>query len=291
MRDQISSLTGRARLGQHSDLEVQFQAQMASGAKLVRELHLAPDVELSAEQVARLTHSVVIVEARVVDGQRVLVPVVCLARTDIELLGNGPVNAARDVALKGVNSFVNSGTVIADRDLHLDAQSIDNCGGRLESGEQMALATRGDMDLMSTQLKAGSLRLDAGQALILDTAAAAVDQRGADGAFRGTTTLGARAKLDVAWRCVDKDRGAISVNGRAMCQSTAICTRTSVVTGRLNRNKQVRRRLLPVLTASPTRISTKRIAAPSMWAVSQILSLARISPFGALRSHWTEAVR
>ncbi|MDR3397094.1 MAG: hemagglutinin repeat-containing protein, partial [Pandoraea sp.] len=210
VRDQISSLTGRARLGQYSDLEAQFQALMASGAKLVRALHLAPGIGLSAEQVARLTHSVVIMETRTVDGQHVLVPVVYLASTDIELLGNGPVIAARDVDLKGVNSFANSGMVKADRSMSIDAQAINNRDGRLESGGQMTLATRGDMDLTSTQLKAGSLRLDAGRALILDTAATTVDQHGADGAFRRTTTLGPRTSIDVTGDAAIRTGGNVS---------------------------------------------------------------------------------
>src|SRR5262249_40007647 len=153
-----------------ASIESMYASLLAAGAALAKSIELPWGVALSAEQVSRLTGNVVLMETRVVDGQSVLVPVVYLAQADQQNMGGGPVIAATDIDLKNTQSFVNSGTIGASRNLSADGQQIDNRYGTLQSGGQMTLATKCDVDLTSATVKAGSLQLQAGGDLILDTA-------------------------------------------------------------------------------------------------------------------------
>ncbi|QCP50846.1 filamentous hemagglutinin N-terminal domain-containing protein [Trinickia violacea] len=220
VRNQITSLTGKAVLGPYTNIESMYGALLASGAALAQALNLPLGASLSAEQVAQLTSSVVLMETRIVDGQTVLVPVVYLAKADQQDMRNGPLIAARDIDLKNTQSFVNSGTVKATNSLSIDGASIDNRYGTLQSGGLMALTTTGDVDLTSANVKAGSLFLNSGGDLILDTATKTTKQVNADGATRVNTTLGPIAQLDVAGDAAiitggdfRQNAGALSVGG------------------------------------------------------------------------------
>ncbi|TKC91182.1 filamentous hemagglutinin N-terminal domain-containing protein [Trinickia terrae] len=220
VRNQITSLTGKAVLGPYTNIESMYGALLASGAALAQSLNLPLGMGLSAAQVAQLTSNVVLMETRIVDGQTVLVPVVYLAKADQQEMGNGPLIAARDIDLKNTQSFVNSGTVKATNSLSIDGASIDNRYGSLQSGALMALTTTGDVDLTSANLKAGSLFLNAGSDLILDTATQTTKQVNADGATRVNTALGPIAQLDVAGDAAiitggdfRQNAGALSVGG------------------------------------------------------------------------------
>jgi filamentous hemagglutinin len=220
VQNQIMSLTGKSVLTNYASAQQEFQALMTSGAQLAKQLDLAPGMALSAEQVSKLTSNVVIMQTEVVDGQSVLVPVVYLAKASQQNMGNGPTIAATDIDLQNTQSFTNSGTVSATNSLTITGQSIDNKYGTLTSGGQMALAAAGDVDLTSATVKAGSLALQAGGNLILDTAAKTVDQVSATGATRTTTTLAPLASLDVAGDAaivtggnVEQNAGSLSVGG------------------------------------------------------------------------------
>ncbi|OXI21286.1 hemagglutinin repeat-containing protein [Burkholderia sp. AU15512] len=197
VRNQLTSLTGKAVLGPYTDIESMYRALLSSGADLAKSLNLPLGIGLSAEQVAQLTSNVVLLETRVVDGQSVLVPVVYLAKASQQDM-NGPLIAGGDIDLKEVQSFSNSGTIRAADSLSIGGQSLHNRFGALQSGGQMTLATTGTVDLTSASVKAGSLALVAGGDLILDTATQTRSETNADGATRVSTTLGPQASIDVA---------------------------------------------------------------------------------------------
>nr|WP_245643846.1 hemagglutinin repeat-containing protein [Paraburkholderia oxyphila] len=197
VRNQITSLTGKAVLGPYTDTQAMYQALLAAGASLAQSLNLPFGVGLSAEQVAALTSNVVIMQTEIVDGQSVLVPVVYLAKASQQNM-NGPLIAATDIDLKNAQVFTNSGTVQAGNTLSIDGKSIDNAFGALQSGGLMSLTTSGNIDLTSASVRAGSLALNAGGDLILNTAAKSVDQISATGATRTMTTLGSLASVNVA---------------------------------------------------------------------------------------------
>ncbi|WP_186260483.1 hemagglutinin repeat-containing protein, partial [Burkholderia gladioli] len=197
VRNQVTSLTGKAVLGPYADLQTMYESLMAAGADLSKSLDLPIGASLSADQVARLTSNVVLMETRVVDGQSVLVPVVYLAQASQQNM-NGPLIAATNIDLQNAQSFTNSGTIKADNTLAIQGKQIDNAFGALQSGGLMALSTENDIDLTSSNVKAGSLQLDAGKNLILDTATKTNTRVSRDGATSVVTTLGPTAKLHVA---------------------------------------------------------------------------------------------
>ncbi|WP_143756975.1 hemagglutinin repeat-containing protein, partial [Caballeronia glebae] len=197
VRNQITSLTGKAVLGPYTNLEAMYEALLATGASLAQSLNLPLGMSLSPEQVGALTSNVIIMQTQIVDGQSVLVPVVYLAKNSQQNM-NGPLIAATDIDFKNAQTFVNSGTVQAGNTLSIDGKSIDNAFGALQSGGLMSLTTKGNVDLTSATVNAGSLALKAGGDLILNTAAKTVNQVSATGATRTTTTLGPLANLNVA---------------------------------------------------------------------------------------------
>lgn len=219
VRNEITSLTGKAVLGPYTDTQSMYESLMAAGASLLKSLELPLGMSLSPEQVSQLTSNVILMETRVVGGQSVLVPVVYLAKASQENW-NGPLIAANDIDLKNAQTFTNSGTMKAANTLSVEGKQIDNAFGALQSGGLMKLTTTGDVDLTSANVKAGSLQLDAGKDLILDTATKTVKQVNDTGATRITTTLGPQAKIDVAGNAaivtggnVQQNAGDLNVGG------------------------------------------------------------------------------
>ncbi|MDN7585718.1 hemagglutinin repeat-containing protein [Burkholderia seminalis] len=197
VRNEVTSLTGKAVLGPYADLETMYQSLMAAGANLSKSLDLPIGASLSADQVSKLTSNVVMMETRVVDGQSVLVPIVYLAKASQQNI-DGPLISATNVDFQNAQSFTNSGTIKADNTLAIQGKQIDNAFGALQSGGLMSLKTENNIDLTSANVKAGSLQLDAGKDLILDTATKTNTRVSRDGATSVVTTLGPTAKLDVA---------------------------------------------------------------------------------------------
>ncbi len=196
VQNQLTSLTGKAVLGPYTDVQSMYEALMAAGASLAESLNLPLGMALSPEQVAALTTNVVIMQTEVVDGQSVLVPVVYLAKASQQDM-NGPLIAATNIDLQNAQTFNNSGTVQASNTLSIQGQQIDNAFGKLQSGGLMSLSTTGNIDFTSATVNAGSLALNAGGNLILNTAANTVNQVSATGATRTVTTLGPIANLNV----------------------------------------------------------------------------------------------
>ncbi|XOD02580.1 hemagglutinin repeat-containing protein [Burkholderia sp. 22PA0099] len=196
VRNQVTALTGKAVLGPYADLELMYESLLGAGASLATSLDLPLGASLSPEQVAQLTRNVILMESRVVDGQTVLVPVVYLAKAS-QSMGEGPLIAASDIDIRNATSFTNSGTLRADHALSISGDTIDNRHGTLQSGETMSLASRGDIDFTSADIKSGSLQIGAGRDLILDAATTTKRQDGDHGSQRITTTLAPKATLQV----------------------------------------------------------------------------------------------
>ncbi len=211
VRNQITSLTGKAVLGPYTDIQSMYEAMLASGASLAKSLDLPLGMSLSPDQVAALTSNVIIMQTEVVDGQSVLVPVVYLAKASQQDM-NGPLIAATDIDLKNAQTFSNSGTVQASNTLSIQGQQIDNAFGALQSGGLMSLGTKGNVDLTSATVNAGSLALNAGGDLLLNTAVKTVNQVSATGATRTTTTLGPVANLNVKGDAVIVTGGNVEQN-------------------------------------------------------------------------------
>lgn len=211
VRNQVTQLTGKAVLGPYTDLQGMYQSLMLAGAELSKSLNLPLGMSLSAQQVAALTTNVIIMQTETVGGQQVLVPVVYLAKAD-QQNANGPLITAGNIDLKNTQVFTNSGTVKADTTLALQGKQIDNAFGALQSGGLTSLDTTGNVDLTSANVKAGSLDLNAGNKLILDTATQTTHQVSRDGATSDKMTLGPAANLNVAGDASIKTGGDFQQN-------------------------------------------------------------------------------
>ncbi|QNB16453.1 filamentous hemagglutinin N-terminal domain-containing protein [Paraburkholderia tropica] len=207
VRNQITSLTGKAVLGPYTDLQGMYESLLAAGASLSKPLGMS----LTPEQVAALTSNVIIMQTETVNGQQVLVPVVYLAKASQQNV-NGPLIAATDIDIQNAQTFTNSGTVQAGNTMSIQGEQIDNAFGTLQSGGLMSLTTKGNVDLTSATVNAGSLALNAGGDLLLNTAVKTVDQVSATGATRTTTTLGPIANLNVAGNAVIVTGGNVEQN-------------------------------------------------------------------------------
>ncbi|CAM2143151.1 filamentous hemagglutinin [Pararobbsia alpina] len=197
LENQILAMTGKSVLTNYADTQGEYEALMTNGAAFAKAVDLAPGTSLSPEQVARLTSNVVIMQEQIVDGQAVLVPVVYLAQASQQNMGNGPVIAATNIDLHNAQTVINGGTISASNNVSIDGQSIDSSFGTLVAGNAMALATANDVNLTSATVNAGSLSLQAGGNLILDTTTRTVSQVSATGATRASTTLGRAASINV----------------------------------------------------------------------------------------------
>ncbi|MGP8485712.1 hemagglutinin repeat-containing protein [Paraburkholderia fungorum] len=220
VQDQILSMTGKSVLTNYASTQDEFKTLMASGASLAKSLDLAPGTGLSPEQVSQLTSNVVIMQTQIVDGQPVLVPVVYLAQASQQNMGNGPVIAATNIDLQNAQTVTNSGTIKAANSFAISGQSIDSSFGTLQSGGQMSLVTTGDVNLTSATLNAGSLGLQTGGNLVLDTAVKTLSQVSDTGATRVTTTLGPVASINVTGNAAittggnfEQDAASLNVGG------------------------------------------------------------------------------
>ena len=190
VQDQLYALTGRTHLavGTDSDYDM-MMGLMDAGLLAQAKFGLSAGDSLSAEQQAALTQPIVWPEWQVVDGQRVLVPKVYLAKADIDNNDNnkGARIVGTDVAIT-TRELNNSGTLAATNSLVINASgkvsgggsysggkavaivadSVDLKSASIQSGGWLNIDTANDMTLASTQIKAaGDATLTAGGALTL----------------------------------------------------------------------------------------------------------------------------
>lgn len=110
VRDQVLALTGQAVASDYRSAQEQFEQLFAAGLEYSKTFNLALGTHLSAEQMAALTHNIVLMESRDVAGQTVLVPVVYLAGVKPgDLQANGALIAAENIELTEVKGFTNQG--------------------------------------------------------------------------------------------------------------------------------------------------------------------------------------
>lgn len=124
--------------GQNSD-EAMFKYLMDNAIASKQQLGLAVGVGLTAEQVAALTHDIVWLEEVMVDGQKVLVPVVYLAHANDRLAPNGALVAGRDVKLIAGENLVNVGTLRASNNLSASAGNDIVNAGLIQAGNRVDL--------------------------------------------------------------------------------------------------------------------------------------------------------
>lgn len=134
----IAARTGKRFLDGLTSNDAQFRYLMDNAIASKAALNLSVGVALSAEQVAALTHDIVWLEEREVQGQKVLVPVLYLAQAGDRLAPSGALIQGRDVALISGGDLSNSGTLRATANLSVTAGNIGN-SGLMQAGERLQL--------------------------------------------------------------------------------------------------------------------------------------------------------
>ncbi|WP_145546457.1 hemagglutinin repeat-containing protein [Yersinia intermedia] len=202
VRDQVLALTGQAVASDYRSAQEQFEQLFAAGLEYSKAFNLALGTHLSAEQMAALTHNIVLMESRDVAGQTVLVPVVYLAGVKPgDLQANGALIAAENIELTEVKGFTNQGAIKASNDLRIDMAkdiTLTSNGGLLQAGGNMQLSTlNSDIDLTGTRLNATNLQLDSGRDVILRTSSEQLSS-GNGAVLRNQTILGPLASINVS---------------------------------------------------------------------------------------------
>ena len=139
VREAVRARTGQRYLAGLDSDEAQFKYLMDNALASKEALNLSLGITLSAEQVAALTHDIVWMEEREVQGQKVLVPVLYLAQAEGRLAPSGALIQGRDVALISGGDLNNSGTLRATQSLNLTAQQSIANSGLMHATERLSL--------------------------------------------------------------------------------------------------------------------------------------------------------
>lgn len=138
--DAVRAQTGQRFLadGLGSDYE-QFKYLMDNALASKDALGLSVGVGLTSQQVAALTHDIVWMEERVVDGEKVLAPVLYLAKVDARNLRGGALVQGRDLELVTGGDLKSVGTLRASKDLSAVVGGSLYQGGLAQANEHLAL--------------------------------------------------------------------------------------------------------------------------------------------------------
>ncbi|MCG3690640.1 hemagglutinin repeat-containing protein [Aliarcobacter butzleri] len=143
VNDQILNQTGKKFLSQdYTSENIQFVSLMDNAVNLSGILGLEFGKPLSKQQLENLTKDIVWMEEKVINGQKVLVPVVYLAN-DYKKIDGASINAS-SIDLNVQNSMTNSGTIKSDNDIKLTSDSITNNSGVILANGNATLISKDD---------------------------------------------------------------------------------------------------------------------------------------------------
>jgi adhesin HecA-like repeat protein len=168
VREQVADLTGHRFTGDYSNDEEQFRGLMDAGVSYAQQYGLRPGVALTPEQMAALTSDIVwLVEREVTlaDGstQKALVPQVYVRLRADDIDGTGALLAGKNVDINISGDLTNSGTIAGRDVVLLNAENVNNLGGRID-GDAVAIAARNDLNNISGTISANStLQASAGR--------------------------------------------------------------------------------------------------------------------------------
>jgi len=158
VRDQIAQLTGRRFLDGYVNEESQYRDLLNAGITAVNEFNLQPGIALTASQIAQLTSDVVLLveqEVTLPNGvvTKALVPQLYARPQQGDITGNGGLLAAATINL-GVTGTLQNGATIAGRQVvSLNAETIQNLGGRVTAPTTNITATN-DINLQGGTFEA-----------------------------------------------------------------------------------------------------------------------------------------
>ncbi|KAB0546791.1 filamentous hemagglutinin N-terminal domain-containing protein [Pseudomonas argentinensis] len=166
IRDAVLARTGQRFLAGLNSDEAQFRYLMDNAIASQEALQLSVGVGLSAEQVAALTHDIVWMEEREVNGQKVLAPVLYLAQAEGRLAPNGALVQGRDLTLISGGGLSNAGTLRASANLGIQAESIGNSGLMQANQRLQLLATESIRNAQGGIIAGRDVSLQAGSDIL-----------------------------------------------------------------------------------------------------------------------------
>ncbi|MHA6572568.1 two-partner secretion domain-containing protein [Pseudomonas yamanorum] len=234
IRDAVLAQTGQRFLagGLLSDAD-QFRYLMDNALASKDALRLSVGVTLTGQQVGALTHDIVWMENRVIDGQTVLVPVLYLAQAESrnvrgdsliqgrdlnlvtggDLINVGTLRASNNLSAASGGSLYNGGLIEAGNNLSLLAQdSIRNAmGGEIRGNQVSLIALKGDITNDNTAIQ---VRDGAGMRTLTDAGASTITARGnlAIDAGRDLTNRGALTAGNDATLTAGRDLNLIAAS-------------------------------------------------------------------------------
>jgi hypothetical protein len=156
--DQITSLTGRRYLTDNTDAMAQYRALMDAGVSASGEFQLSVGIALTASQMASLTQDIVWMVSQEVNGEKVLVPVVCL--------NAGSEQHTWDQTTQKKTSSTFSSKTTRTSDSTDDTYAI---GSSIKSSDGVTIAASRDITLQGTQVSSdGAIALAAGRDINLE---------------------------------------------------------------------------------------------------------------------------
>ncbi|MGH8394147.1 MAG: DUF637 domain-containing protein, partial [Pseudomonas sp.] len=167
IRDAVLAQTGQRFLagGLTSDYD-QFRYLMDNALASKDALRLSVGVSLTDQQVGALTHDIVWMENRVVDGQTVLVPVLYLAQADSRNVRGNSLIQGRDLNLMTGGDLINVGTLRASNNLSVASSGSLYTGGLIEAGNNLSLLAQDSIrnsmagEIRGTQVSLTTLKGD-----------------------------------------------------------------------------------------------------------------------------------
>ncbi|WP_395609742.1 DUF637 domain-containing protein [Pseudomonas sp. B22129] len=242
IRDAVLAQTGQRFLagGLYSDAD-QFRYLMDNGLASKDALRLSLGVALTGQQVSALTHDIVWMENRVVDGQTVLVPVLYLAQADSRNVRGNSLIQGRDLNLVTGGDLINVGTLRASNNLSAVSSGSIYTGGLVEAGNNLSLLAQDSIrnamagEIRGNQVSLAALKGDitndntaiqvrdgAGMRTLTDTSAGTIVARenlamdaGRDLTNRGALTAGKDANLTAG-----RDLNLIAASGTRVKHET-----------------------------------------------------------------------
>lgn len=146
VQQQLMAQTGAGLLRGQEDIASQMQTLMDSAAQQASALGFTFGMAPTPEQLANLTESIIWMVEVVVDGQKVLAPVVYLAPNTVASLESGAVIAADKTTIDVTTMTNNGGTIVGGDSLAITAVGdITNTSGSIKGGDISMKSTEGSI--------------------------------------------------------------------------------------------------------------------------------------------------
>ncbi|MBW1617049.1 MAG: hemagglutinin repeat-containing protein, partial [Deltaproteobacteria bacterium] len=159
IRQQLISKIGSNLLGGFANEAAQMQSLMDAGLSSAKKIGFEYGKAPKKDQIDKLKEDIVWMVETVVDGKKVLTPVVYLAKSTKDAIEKGAVIAAKDVNMNLASVTNTGGTISGDNTLNIKSKGdITNTSGTIKGGDVSLKSTEGSIISKTyTQVSGGDL--------------------------------------------------------------------------------------------------------------------------------------